>query len=226
VGDGAGLPASLPAALALLDDASPAVRRTAVHALQQVGRGGWSTPRVVDALVARLADPDGEVGKAAAWALVNIRAYRRSEPIRGAIPGALHLLRGDAEAQAAGLRVLALLGEEAAGLSDRAAGFLRSADRQVRGAAAFALGEMGPAAAATLPALEAARARAEDDRERGRFESAIRRIEKGRRRRRASGGRRHPRRGGGTGGPRLSGLPGARPAPAAPTAPPPADRAG
>jgi len=171
--------ASLAQLTALLGDPRPAVRAAAAGALGALGRGGREA---LPALVAVLSDPSPTVRAEAAWALPSI-ARGGNEPVPTALidavadssplvvtraieafrdfttPTAL-LPRVDAlladtvpARRIAGLRLLRNLSDVNVAVA-RYAVVLDANDDALRSAAAWALGLLGPSAAAAVPHLE------------------------------------------------------------------------
>jgi lysophospholipase L1-like esterase len=156
-------------ARARVRDADPSVRAAAVWVL---GRSRRETPAEGDEvlLVRALDDPEEEVRHAAARALDG--APKLSPAGRERL---FAVLRDASEpVRWAAARALFTSGVSSADVT-RLAALLESPDSYVRGFAAFALGELGPAAAPAVPALVAALS-LEDGFDRGGSASALARI--------------------------------------------------
>ena len=128
--DGALVPAPIPALVAALNDASPAVRTRAAWALGSFGEAR-TLRRAPDALVARLGDGDAAVRALAAWALFAV-ADSAAVP---ALDRALRTERDPAVRQA-DVRALGAFGARAA---DALRPLLDAPDPQLRAAAVRAL---------------------------------------------------------------------------------------
>ena len=164
--------------------------------------GGRGTP---DVARERLADPDPAVRAASAWVLGTVRSRgsaRDAEPLLAAALGDPHeavrhagalaldgpprlaratrdalfeALRDPAEAVRWGAARALFASSVSPDDIPRLVGVLASDDTYVRGFAAFALGELGPAAAPAVPALVAALAR-DDGYDRGGAGAALARV--------------------------------------------------